>query len=205
VLVGGLGAKHVVVGAAFRFGRGQSGDVEALVGLGRRHGFSVEAAAAVLEGGQPVSSSRVRDALATGDVAAAGRLLGRSYSIDGQVVRGDGRGSAIQVPTANLRPENEILPERGVYACRCRLSDGSWRAAVVNVGERPTFGGGGLTVEAHLLDFSGQLYGDQLRLAFEERLREERRFPGADALVRQIREDVAQARALLSRRPQGGV
>jgi riboflavin kinase/FMN adenylyltransferase len=102
------------------------------------------------------------------------------------------------VPTANLLPENEILPGRGVYAALVRLGDATLRPAVVNVGERPTFGGQTLTVEAHLLDFEGELYGELVRLAFEHRLREERRFPGAEALVVQIREDIARARALLS-------
>ena len=147
------------VGQSFRFGHRQSGDVAALARLGARTGFSVEAIAPVLEDGTPISSSRVRDALAAGDAVAAARLLGRPYFIDGRVVRGDGRGRTIGVPTANLAPENEILPARGVYAGRCRRADGSSHAAVVNVGERPTFGGETETIEAHLLDFDGDLYG----------------------------------------------
>lgn len=205
VLAGWLSVRHAVVGAGFRFGRGQAGDAAALAELGRGLGFSVEAIPAVMDGALPVSSSRVREALAAGDVAAARRLLGRAYAVDGRVVAGDGRGRTLGLPTANLAPENEILPARGVYAGRCRLGRENWQPAVVNVGERPTFGGGGLVLEAHLLDFVGDLYGLELRLTFEDRLREERRFPDKEALVRQIGDDVARARALLSARPEGAV
>jgi riboflavin kinase/FMN adenylyltransferase len=130
-------------------------------------------------------------------VAAARALLGRPYFVDARVARGDGRGRTIGVPTANLEPENEVRPARGVYAGRCRLPGGSARVAVVNLGERPTFGGGRATVEAHLLDFDGDLYGERVRLEFHARLRDEERFAGAPALVARIREDVARARALL--------
>ncbi len=124
VVAGSLRARRVFVGAGFRFGHRQSGDVAALEALGRAHGFEVEAIAAVLEGGEPISSSRVRDALARGDVAGARALLGRAYAIDGQVVTGDRRGRTIGVPTANLASENEIVPARGVYAARCRARAG---------------------------------------------------------------------------------
>jgi len=205
VLCGALAARHVVVGEGFRFGRGQSGDAAQLVDLGAANGFGVEAVGSVAQGGEPVSSSRVRDALARGAVDAARALLGRSYFVDGTVVVGDQRGRTIGVPTANLAPENEILPARGVYAARCRLADGRWLSAVVNVGSRPTFGGGLLRVEAHLLDFAGDVYGTALRVAFEQRLRDERRFAGREALVAQIQEDIARARALLSAATAGGV
>jgi riboflavin kinase/FMN adenylyltransferase len=152
----------------------------------------------VLAEGSPVSSSRVRDELARGDVRTARALLGRPYFVDAPVVRGDGRGRTIGVPTANLEPENEILPARGVYAARCRVSAAAWLPAVVNLGHRPTFGGEHATVEAHLIDFEGDLYGARVRLEFHERLRGEQRFDGPQALVARIREDVAQARALLS-------
>jgi riboflavin kinase / FMN adenylyltransferase len=198
VLAGELQARLVVVGETFRFGRRRAGDVDTLSRLGAAAGFGVEALAPVLEEGRAVSSSRVREALAQGDAAAASRLLGRTFFVDVRVVAGDGRGRTIGVPTANLETANEILPARGVYAARVRLPDGSWRGAVVNRGRRPTFGGETETVEAHLLDFDGHLYGAALRLAFAARLREERRFAGPEALVAQIREDVRQARALLS-------
>jgi riboflavin kinase/FMN adenylyltransferase len=205
VLRDALGARDVVVGESFRFGHGRAGDVRSLADLGRRLGFSVRAVPVVVEEGSPVSSSRVRDALAGGDVGAARALLGRAYFVDAHVVHGEGRGRAIGVPTANLAAENEILPAPGVYAGRCRLPGGEVRPAVVNLGHRPTFGGGGLALEAHLLDFAGDLYGLRVRLSFHERLRDEQRFPGKDALVARVLEDVARARALLSGLAGGGV
>lgn len=198
VLVGTLGARIVVVGESFRFGHRKQGDVALLKALGGELGFAVRALAPVLQGGEPVSSSRVREALRAGDVRAARALLGRPHFVDGLVVRGDGRGRTIGVPTANLAPENEVVPARGVYAGRCRLADGAERLALVNVGRRPTFGGGRMTVEAHLLGFDGELHGARVRLSFEERLRGERRFAGQEALVTQIRRDAERARELLS-------
>jgi riboflavin kinase/FMN adenylyltransferase len=200
VLQGTLGARDVVIGESFRFGRGREGDARGLVALGQRLGFSVHALPAVLERGSPVSSSRVRDELVGGDVSAARSLLGRPYFVDAVVVRGDGRGRAIGVPTANLEPENEILPAQGVYAGRCRIAGGRGHAAVVNLGHRPTFGGGQVTLEAHLIDFEGDIYGARVRLEFHGRLRGEQRFDSASALVARIRQDVAEARALVSER-----
>jgi riboflavin kinase/FMN adenylyltransferase len=203
VLQQALGARHVVVGESFRFGKGREGDPRRLEALGAGLGFAVEVVPPVLEGGRPISSSRVREALARGDVAEARRLLGRDYFVDGEVVRGDGRGRSIGVPTANLAPERQILPANGVYAARCRPGELGWHTAAVNVGERPTFGGGRVRLEAHLLDFDGDLYGSRLRVAFHERLRGEQRFEGKDALVAQIRKDIDAARARLPR-PGGG-
>jgi len=197
VLQGALDARHVVVGESFRFGHRRQGDAGRLVALGKELGFSVQALPPVLEQGHPVSSSRVRDALVRGEVRAARALLGRPYFVDALVVRGDGRGRTIGVPTANLAPENEVLPAPGVYAGRCRLPGGEVRGAVINLGHRPTFGGGRLALEAHLIGFAGDVYGDLVRLSFHERLRDERRFPGKEALVAQVDEDVARARALL--------
>ena len=197
VLAEALGARHVVVGESFRFGRRREGDASRLAALGEALGFAVSALPPVLGRGGPVSSSRVRDELARGDVAAAGELLGRPYFVDACVVRGDGRGRTIGVPTANLDPENEVLPARGVYAGRLRVPGAGFRPAVVNLGERPTFGGGRATLEAHLLDFEGDLYGARVRLELHERLRDEERFAGTEALVARIREDMTRARALL--------
>ncbi len=198
LLVGVLRPRRVFVGAGFRFGNGRRGDVAELTALGDEHAFAVEAMAPVLEAGVPISSSRIRQALARGAVEEARALLGRAYSIDGSVVAGDGRGRTLGVPTANLATQNEVVPARGVYAGRCRVGSDTFRLAVVNVGIRPTFGGTTGTIEAHLLDFDGDLHGRTLRLSFEHRLRDERRFAGEQALVAQIREDVAHARRLLS-------
>jgi riboflavin kinase/FMN adenylyltransferase len=204
VLAGALGAREVIVGEEFRFGRGRSGDAATLARLGGALGFSVGAVPPVMDGGRPVSSSRVREALAEGDVAHAAALLARPHFVDGMVVEGDRRGRTIGVPTANLDTDGAFLPARGVYAGRCRLPGGEVRLAVVNVGERPTFGGGAVTIEAHLLDYSGDLYGKRLRLSFAARLRAEQRFGSAEELVAQIRRDVDRARALVAA-PSGGL
>ncbi len=198
VLQRALGARHVVVGESFRFGHRRQGDAGRLATLGRELGFAVRALSPVLEHGSPVSSSRVRDALVRGEVGTARALLGRPYFVDAPVVRGDGRGRTIGVPTANVAPENEVVPAVGVYAARCRLPGGEWQPAVVNIGRRPTFGGQHVSVEAHLIDFEGDLYGARVRLEFHERLRGEERFDGPDALVARIREDVARARGMFS-------
>lgn len=201
VLRQALGACVVVVGAGFRFGQGRSGDVAALSRLGVALGFRVHGLDPVLHEGAPISSTRIREALARGAVAAAGQMLGRSFFVDGEVVRGDGRGRSLGFPTANLAVSNEALPGAGVYAGWCRrMKQGcGWEAAVVNVGRRPTFGGGETRVEAHLLDHEGELYGERLRLRFIDRLREERTFSGAVALAEQIQRDLAQARQVLEK------
>jgi riboflavin kinase/FMN adenylyltransferase len=199
VLQRALGARRVVVGTNFRFGRGRAGDVALLRRLGEDLGFDVVAVDPVFHEGAPISSTRIREALARGAVEAARDLLGRPFFVDGEVVRGDGRGRTIGIPTANLALRNETLPRPGVYAATCRpLSSAGRRAAVVNLGRRPTFGGGETTLEAHLLDFSGDLYGAVLRVEFRNRLRDEKRFEGPEALVKQIREDVEAARRALA-------
>jgi len=197
VLAGALGARLVVVGESFRFGHRRGGDPATLRLLGDALGFSVRTVPPVLHAGSPVSSSRVREAVLRGNMAEATALLGRPFFIDGTVVRGDGRGRSLGIPTANVSTENEILPGRGVYAGRSRVPTGDWIPAVINVGERPTFGGGGPVIEAHLIDFSADLYGTRLRLEFQAHLRAERRFPGPEALVAQIHADIAKARVLL--------
>jgi riboflavin kinase/FMN adenylyltransferase len=199
VLVGALGAGLVVVGSNFRFGRGRGGDVETLRGLGSALGFRVHGLEPVMHEGAPVSSSRIREALARGAVDAARALLGRRFFVDGSIVRGAGRGRTLGIPTANLDLWNETLPRGGVYACWCRIEGQPQRhRAVVNVGRRPTFGGGETTVEAHLLDFQEDVYGRGARLEFEMRVRDERPFPSAAALVEQIRADVEDARRALA-------
>jgi riboflavin kinase / FMN adenylyltransferase len=198
VLGTGLGARVVVVGASFRFGQGRTGDTALLELLGRRLGFDVLTLEPVLLDGAPVSSTRVREALDAGAVEEAARLLGRLHFVDGTVVKGDGRGRTLGFPTANLEPLNETLPGNGVYACWARLpGEPAPRKAAVNVGRRPTFDGEGVTVEAHLIDYAGDLYGRALRLEFEKRLRPERKFEDLEALKAQIEADLAQARGLL--------
>lgn len=200
LLVGALGARLVLVGENFRFGRGRKGDLALLQKLGHELGF--EARAETLRGDAegPYSSSRVRAQLVQGQLAEVERLLGRPHAISGEVVPGAGRGRTIGVPTANLGRVSEALPPYGVYACLVdRVDGGSARAlgkAAVNVGERPTVSGG-FSIEAHVFDFSGELYGAELRFHFLARLRDERRFSDLDALKVQIERDFAEARQLL--------
>ncbi len=200
LLVEALRASVVVVGFNFRFGRDRAGDVNRLEGFGREFGFRVRAIPPVLHDGAPVSSTRVREAVARGAVEAAAGLLGRRYFVDGAVVRGLGRGRSLGIPTANIDPVNEILPGGGVYAAVVRLDDAlDALPAVVNVGRRPTFGGGAVLLEAHLLGFDGDLYGRSMRVEFEARLRDEHRFPDAAALRAQIADDMEAARQVLEK------
>ncbi len=202
VLCDRLKAREVVVGFNHTFGRGARGDARLLAKLGPRFGFVVHVMPPLSVDGVVVSSSAIRRALREGDVARVGRLLGHSYTVRGRVLRGKGRGRQLGFPTANLKPERELLLPPGVYAARASW-DGGGSGAVVNVGVRPTFGEGEYWVEAHLLDFSEDLYGKVLTLAFLERIRPEQEFPGVEALRAQVARDVAAAARLLSDRTSG--
>jgi riboflavin kinase/FMN adenylyltransferase len=196
VISADLGASHVFVGSDFRFGHQRLGDVAALEALGREHGFSVTPVPPVVVDGEAVSSTRIRKLVSEGRVAEAARLLGRPFSLTGTVVTGQGRGRTIGIPTANLVPETELSPGRGVYAAWAQHPAGESKA-VVNIGKAPTFGERETVIEAHLLDFDGELSGASMRLSFEARLRGEQRFAGVDELVTQIRDDIACGRELL--------
>jgi riboflavin kinase/FMN adenylyltransferase len=196
VLLGRLRARDVVVGFNHTFGRGARGDARLLLALGERLGFRTHVVPPLVVDGVPVSSSEIRSALAEGDVERAARYLGRQYTVVGEVVQGAGRGRTLGFPTANLKTERPLLVPPGVYACRARAGPAE-HAAVVNIGVRPTFGEHRLVVEAYLLDFAGDLYGAAIRLAFVARLREERKFPGPEALRRQIEQDIVDARQRL--------
>jgi riboflavin kinase/FMN adenylyltransferase len=200
LLLGALGARVVIVGRNFRFGHQRAGDLSLLEALGRELGF--EASAEVLEGDEagPYSSSRARKAVAEGDLSEFQRIVGRPHALTGTVVTGDRRGRSIGFPTANLAGVPEALPPFGVYACVVDrvASDGIGRrlaGGVVNVGTRPTLDAG-FSVEAHLFGISEELYGQHLRIHLIERLREERKFSGIDALVAQIERDAARAREI---------
>jgi riboflavin kinase/FMN adenylyltransferase len=194
VLVGTLKAREIVVGFNHRFGRGARGDAQLLEALAVPLGFRAHIVSALMVDGVAVSSSEIRSALQRGDLPAAARLLGRPYSIRGEVVRGAGRGRTLGFPTANVRTERPLGLPVGVYVCRLQVA-GREHQAVVNVGFRPTFGVNELAVEAHVLDFAGDLYEATVTLTFVRRLREERKFPSVDALKEQIALDVAAARA----------
>lgn len=187
------------VGADFAMGYQREGNVEFLARQGQQRGFEVRVIDLMDAGGERVSSSRIRQVLADGQVAKAAHLLGRPYSLPGNVVEGAKRGRTIGIPTANLAiPVEQVIPRRGVYAAFADVK-GQRYQAVVNIGLRPTFdGAGSLTVEAHLLDFSGDVYGELLTLHFIERLRDEQKFDGIDALIAQIHHDIQQGRSILA-------
>ncbi len=192
----------VHVGESFRFGRDRAGDIELLRRLGVRRGFDVHSVPTVLVNGEPVSSSLIRSALDLGQVETAARMLGRPFVVTGEVVRGDGRGQELRCPTANLEPENEIVPARGVYLTEAFVLAGRF-PSLTNIGVRPTFGGGALTVETHLLDFDDDLYDERLDLRFLARLRDEARFDDRAALLAQLRRDRAAAAAYFEERRSG--
>jgi riboflavin kinase/FMN adenylyltransferase len=204
LLLGSLGAKVVVVGKNFRFGRGREGDLALLGSLGQELGFEACALELECDATGPISSSRIRSVIDAGDLHEAERLLGRPHAISGTVRPGAGRGRTIGVPTANLEGIAEAMPPEGVYACLVDRvgSDGvavRLAAGVANIGNRPTVGEG-FAVEVHLFDFDGDLYGQRLRLHLIDRIREVRRFDSLDALKNQIRRDMEVARAQTSAR-----
>ena len=203
VLLDGVGARAIVVGENFRFGHKAAGDPALLAELGRPRGVEVVAVPLHADGGEPVSSTRIRAALAGGDVRAAAALLGRVYAVEGTVVRGDGRGGReLGIPTANLALAGDLaLPANGVYAGHLSEDAGAQLPAAVSVGVNPQFHASGLRVEAHVLDFDGDLLGAQVSVSFEHRLRDEAAFPTVEDLVAQIHDDVRQTRRLLGQPP----
>jgi riboflavin kinase/FMN adenylyltransferase len=198
VLVGAFNARLVAVGTDFRYGADRAGDVSTLRRAGMGYGFEVDAVDLLEEDTGPISSTTIRTMLATGEVVEAAELLGRPYELRGEVVEGDQRGRTIGFPTANLVfGDDHALPANGVYAVRTEVN-GVVRDAVSNVGVRPTFGGESVVVEVHLFDFDGDLYGREMKVWFIDRIRDEERFDGLDALVTQICLDAEAARRMLS-------
>jgi riboflavin kinase/FMN adenylyltransferase len=195
-----LRMRHLFIGEDFALGHGREGNRHFLEQHGRVEGFQVHVVSPLLIDGEVVSSTRVREALRSGDVARARRYLGRPFVIPGKVMRGAGRGRRLGIPTANLDVwEERAYPGGGVYACWAEVAGKRWQA-VTNIGFRPTFEE--VTpkpiIEAHLLDFEGDVYEQEMRLVFIERLRDERRFTGPDALREQIARDISRARARLA-------
>jgi riboflavin kinase/FMN adenylyltransferase len=195
-----LGFRSLWAGEDFALGYQRRGNRHFLAQAGRERGFEFHLVPPFKLEGEVVSSTRVREALRSGDVARAADYLGRRFRLPGTVQRGAGRGKGLGIPTANLRIwEERAHPGNGVYACRAQVGSDVW-PAVVNIGTRPTFEGSetATVVEAHLLDYAGgDLYDQELALAFFERLRGERRFPGPEALLEQIQRDIARARGIL--------
>jgi len=200
ILVRQLRVRAVVVGDNFRFGHGKAGDVKFLRELGMRHGFEVVVHTPVVFDGQVVSSTLVRKLVSEGDVRTAAKLLGRPFALSGEVVSGTGTGRKFTFPTLNLRPDQELLPARGVYITRTVLEgDTSSHRSVTNVGVRPTFNGSRLAVETHLLDYSGNFAPRHIEVRFWKRLREERKFSSAEELKAQIAKDISAANHFFAR------
>ena len=199
-LVGPFRPSWLVVGANFALGAGRSGNLERLSAIGATRGFQVDAVPLRMIDGAPVSSTRIRECLAAGDVAEAGRLLGRRYALTGSVVRGDAIGRTLGFPTANLRlHEEKLVPAHGIYAVWTRLEGvASPLAGAMSIGVRPTFGGETPTIEVHLLDWSGDLVGRNLEVEFASWLRPEVRFGSRDELIAAIGADVAEVRRRLA-------
>lgn len=192
-----LKMRGLVVGPDFALGRGREGDAAYLRNLGLEAGFTVDVVRPFKRNDETVSSTAIRNALARGDVAKVTEFLGRNFALSGPVVRGVERGRTLGFPTANLAVNsNQALPADGVYATRVYVG-GSAHKAVVNIGQRPTFDEKDRTVEVYLLDFKGDLYGEEIKVELVERLRAERKFDSADELKAQIGKDVERARAIL--------
>jgi riboflavin kinase/FMN adenylyltransferase len=198
VLQSSLDARHLVVGRNFRFGHRAAGDVALLEQIGRRGQFGVDGVDLLAVDGAPVSSTRIRGALAKGDVAAAAHLLGRAFIIDGTVVRGDGRGRGLGFPTANLAIEaGLVVPASGVYAGMIALPDGRELPALTSIGTNPHFNGTAMRVETYVLDFDEDLYGSDIAVDLRHRIRDQQRFGAVDELITAMRGDVERARRVL--------
>ena len=203
LLLDGLGVRYLLVGDDFRFGRGRAGDYELLCSMGEEAagGFRVENLHTITHGEERISSTRVREALARGDLEQARHLLGRPYRMQGRVGHGDKRGRTIGFPTANIDLHRRVIPLRGVYAVRVFGLGHEPRPGVANIGTRPTVDGGSYRLEVHLFDFDGDIYGRHLEVEFRLKLRDEKRFGSFEDLRQQIAVDAATAREFLSAAP----
>lgn len=197
VLVDRLDMRHLVLGPDFRFGKDRTGDVDLLAELGGQHGFELEVLPLVSDDEGPISSSRIRAMIEGGEVARAAEHLTSRFTVTGPVIHGDKRGASIGYPTANLvPPPRKVLPAMGVYAAFAHIGGVTERAAV-NIGRRPTFGGGDVLIEAYIMDFDEEIYGELLTVELVQYLREELDFDRVADLVEQMGEDVAVSAKLL--------
>jgi riboflavin kinase/FMN adenylyltransferase len=196
VLIERIGIKHLVVGYDYAFGKGRSGSIEFLRQQGKDKGFVVDVFGPVQKAGQVISSTRVRQAILSGDVEGVVNLLGRHFNFEGQVVHGEGRGHHLGFATANLETDKELIPAAGVYACIASI-DGREISSVVSIGCKSTFGEHPLTIEAHLLDFDQDVYSQKMRLYFVKKLRDQQTFPDKEALIVAISDDIDRARQCL--------
>jgi riboflavin kinase / FMN adenylyltransferase len=191
--------EKLLIGYDFALGKDREGNAEVLRSIGREMGYSVEQIPPYYFKGSLVSSSRIREQLREGNVRTAAALLGRDFEVTGRVIHGDDRGKSLGFATCNLEVHPQLVNLKpGVYACKAEIQGSTWKA-VTNIGFRPTFGEDleSPRIEAHLLDFSGDLYGQQVRLSFVEHLRDEKKFPEVSGLIAQIQRDIAQTRQIL--------
>jgi riboflavin kinase/FMN adenylyltransferase len=201
-LAGRLAASEIFLGAHFAFGRAKRGSLELLRRMGASHGFLAQGVEEVLHEGSPISSTRIRDAVVRGEVAAAGAMLGRPFELDGFIARGDRMGRRLGYPTINLRPDNELWPADGVYFSKVYFPSFDREfVCVSNIGRRPTvYEEFETTIEAYILDFSSDVYGEKIRLFFFDRVRDEITFPSMMELTAQIGRDIEATRQYFSTR-----
>ena len=199
VVVGRLQAKEVYLGRGFFFGHNREGNIELLRRVSASLGFVADEVPEVRLRGQRIGSTRIRELLLNGRVNLARRMLGRPYGVEGPVVRGDERGAKLGFPTANIHPQNRVIPRGGVYVT-ATLIDGQWRRSVTNIGTRPTFeSDSARSVETYVMNWTGDLYGDVVRVRFLHRLRNEKKFGSIDELTSQIERDVVRSRRYFER------
>jgi len=201
VLVGRLGIRAAVTGYDFHFGKARRGTPQFLAEEGKRRGFEVEIVGALTESAAAVSATRVRSALEQADIATANRLLGWSFAVTGEVIRGDGRGRDLGYPTANMTLDKASELAEGIYAVRFMPPDGVLRDGVASYGRRPMFGGGEPVLETFVFDFSGDLYAETALVAFHDFIRAEEKFESVEALIAQMDRDSLAARGALERTP----
>ncbi len=194
-----LGLRHLLIGYDFALGKGREGNAARLTEIGSELGYAVEVISALSDESGVISSTEIRKLIEVGNVAEAARLLGHPYSLHGPVIHGDGRGRTIDVPTANISySHDKMIPAKGIYACWAYLNDQKYQAAI-NIGTNPTFTPDKQlpNVEAHLLDFRQEIYGEDVRLEFVARLRNELRFDSVEKLLEQIWKDVEETKRIL--------
>lgn len=196
VLWKNLQVRKIFIGHDYSFGKDKRGNEDMLTAFGKKLGFDVAVINAVAVGDTVISSTRIRAAILEGDVKTAAMLLGRPYNVSGTVIEGKRRGAALGFPTANIKPHKELLPAKGVYAAIVNLEGKRYNGAL-SIGLNPTFGDVQLSMEVHLMDFSGDIYGKYVDVLFIERIREEQKFPSLEMLSLQIKKDVEEARNIL--------
>jgi len=196
-LIGKLNLKHLIVGPDFSFGRKREGNAQLLKIMGEKYGFETKVLGPATVNNEVVSSSAVRNFVTNGNVKKASKFLGYDFYIEGQVKEGERRGTQIGFPTLNLDTDWDILPKVGVYATKAYI-DEEHKESITNVGYRPTFGSDELLVETHVFDFDRDIYGKRVRVEFVDRVRDEKKFDGADALVDQIKKDVLRVKEILA-------